>query len=248
MATQPLRILYPAAKSAGLALVVGLSSLYAPKCLAQVVQLPTVRNFSYSGSALVPDGGTMSLGGVSRSATGRVNRGGVAPLSSAARGGRLGGSSLTASVQIIDLRALDEAILSSNAVIDRKDPPPLSLDSPGGDQGRAFLGGLDKAPYSGITRAHADPGAWQRALGGVVSEQPGTHSTLAEADVRFYLARGKQAEQVNRLSSARVYYRMAIEAMTPDMVERYHAVVERRKQEAAARAEAEKSRTGVKSF
>lgn len=39
------------------------------------VQLPTVRNFSVQTAVSVPDGGAVSLGGISRSAEGRVSRG-----------------------------------------------------------------------------------------------------------------------------------------------------------------------------
>ena len=43
--------------------------------LGLTVQLPTVRNFSVQTAVSVPDGGTVSLGGISRSAEGRVSNG-----------------------------------------------------------------------------------------------------------------------------------------------------------------------------
>ncbi len=77
---------------------------------AQVVQLPGQHAFSSSGSVLVPDGGTADLGGIGRSSQGSVQSG-FGPLSNRASGSSRGGSTMSVSVRIIDLEALDEAIL-----------------------------------------------------------------------------------------------------------------------------------------
>ncbi len=71
---------------------------------SQVVQLPSVRNFSYSGGALVPDGGSASLGGNMYASSGSVSRG-WGPYSTRASGSTFGTSTSSVSVQIIDLRA-----------------------------------------------------------------------------------------------------------------------------------------------
>lgn len=70
------------------------------------VQLPTFNTFRYSGSVLVPTGGSTSLGGVSRSASGRTSRRG---------GGRgfgenVGHAGAQAHVTIIDNDAIDRQI------------------------------------------------------------------------------------------------------------------------------------------
>ena len=51
----------------------------------------------------------------------------------------------------------------------------------------------------------------------------------AEDDVRFYLAEGKNAESAGRMQAARVYYRMALQAMTPEIKARYAKVLEKHK-------------------
>ena len=78
---------------------------------AQVVQLPSQHVFGSSGSVVVPDGGTADLGGIGRSSQGSMQSG-FGPLSNRASGGAVGGSSMSVSVRIIDLEALDEAILA----------------------------------------------------------------------------------------------------------------------------------------
>ena len=56
--------------------------------LPSTVQLPVFRNFIYQGAVKVPDGGTMSMGGVNRSAEGSISRGvpGVSGLPGLGRG------------------------------------------------------------------------------------------------------------------------------------------------------------------
>tara|TARA_R110002049_G_scaffold4601_5_gene32004 strand:+ start:15725 stop:16273 length:549 start_codon:yes stop_codon:yes gene_type:complete len=73
----------------------------------QVVQLPSISTFSYSGSVVVPDGGTAFLGGNRASSSGVTRNGGL--------GNQLGSSQSVsqASVKatIIDLDEMDRAIL-----------------------------------------------------------------------------------------------------------------------------------------
>lgn len=81
---------------------------------AQTVQLPSIRQFSYSGSVLVPDRGSASLGGVRSSSTTSSTRGfpglgrlpgGVSRSSQSSAGG------VSVSATIIDLDELDRQIL-----------------------------------------------------------------------------------------------------------------------------------------
>ena len=52
-----------------------LAGLLAGTANSQVVQLPSVHNFSYSGGAWVPDGGSASLAGNSYARSGSVSKG-----------------------------------------------------------------------------------------------------------------------------------------------------------------------------
>ncbi|MDB4694874.1 hypothetical protein OAF47_00235 [bacterium] len=77
--------------------------------LPSVVQLPSLHTFSYQGSVLVPDGGTTSLGGVMRSASGYNHRGwnrGYGSVNST--------SNASVSVRIIDLAEMDRQILGGS--------------------------------------------------------------------------------------------------------------------------------------
>ncbi len=77
--------------------------------LPSVVQLPSFHTFSYRGSVLVPDGGTTSLGGVKRSATGYNRRGwnrGYGSVNST--------SNASVSARIIDLAEMDRQILGGS--------------------------------------------------------------------------------------------------------------------------------------
>lgn len=73
---------------------------------AQTVQLPSISYFSYSGSVLVPAGGSTSLGGVSRSSMGRSSRG----FGNRAIGSNFGHAGARAHVTIIDNDAIDRQI------------------------------------------------------------------------------------------------------------------------------------------
>jgi len=65
---------------------------------------------------------------------------------------------------------------------------------------------------------------------------------VAEADIRYFLARGAEAEQANHIVAARVYYRMAVEAMTPELIQRYQQILaEREAEEAQQRAAADQA-------
>lgn len=71
------------------------------------VQLPSFSRFTYSGSVLVPTGGSTSLGGVSRSSSGVSSRGFGG---GSALGGSMSHSGARAHVTIIDNDAIDRQI------------------------------------------------------------------------------------------------------------------------------------------
>lgn len=98
---------------------------------AQVVQLPTFRQFSVGTTVVVPDRGAAYLGGVSRRRAASSSHGfpGLGPLSrNRSFGVETGGSHASVTATIHDFAAMDRALLGTA-------PPPLSED----DRKVAFL-------------------------------------------------------------------------------------------------------------
>lgn len=228
---------------------------------AQIVQLPSLHTFSSSGSVLVPDGGTALLGGSSYARQGSTSSG-FGPLSNQATAGSAGGSTLSASVQVIDLEALDRAILAGAAPrttmaadtsVTGGPAPALASGeavtggqaaSPGTDDSRAasrrsrlnsrFEDSTRQLSANATERVGADPSKWQRVLSG--SGTPTVVNTsMVESNVRYYVELGQQAEKSGSVQAARVYYRLARQAMTPELVSQYETVLRVRAAEAAAR-------------
>lgn len=81
------------------------------------VQLPSLRTFSVQTAVMVPDGGTMSLGGVSRSAEGRSSAGipGLRgrPFRNSAIGRSTSSSRAIVKTRIISQRELEEDLLAT---------------------------------------------------------------------------------------------------------------------------------------
>ncbi len=221
---------------------------------AQVVQLPSSRSLNYSGSVSVPDGGTAALGGISGSSYGS-NRGGWGPYSSRSSASSAGGSSLSASVQIIDLAALDEAILAGDVSHSADPRRPDSAVTSNSTSSAADSDGSSAMTASAATsratsqhatyltdtpsmRIGADPGKWQRVLAGD-GDQLGRNPTLLESDIRYYLKQGESAEKSGSLMAARVYYKMARDLMTPELIQRYERIVAQRQLAEEARIKAE---------
>lgn len=75
------------------------------------VQQPVLQDFSVETTVTVPDRGSTLLGSVRSSAAGRTSYG-FGPLRNTARGSSQTGSSVTTSVYIHDLRAIDDALLA----------------------------------------------------------------------------------------------------------------------------------------
>ncbi len=100
--------------------------------LAQAVQLPTFNSFSASTTVLVPDRGSVSLGGVSSASSGRTQRGvpGLAGLGRPFNNVGIGNSTTAAnariSAHIHDFEALDQATLAAGAAQVAADGKPGS--------------------------------------------------------------------------------------------------------------------------
>lgn len=216
-------------------------SISANNLRAQVVQLPVIQQFSMSGGALIPDGGTAYLGGNSYSSSGSVSRG-ISPFNqNRTFGASSGMSSMSATVQIIDLAAMDEAILNSNVpsrVIAQNNRSLAVSDSAAtdADKARKFL-----SSYSKITTARDGDPSYRdnQTASGFRGSTPPVDPSLAESNVRHYIKMGMEAEAANRIQSARVYYKLAIESMTPELMDRYQRVLaerEKAEKEKAAKA------------
>ena len=84
---------------------------------AQVVQLPSIRQFSYRGSVLVPDGGSTYLGGNRSYASGSRSRGlpGLPAVPGSQFGNSTTASGLSVSATIIDHEAIDRQIRGQDA-------------------------------------------------------------------------------------------------------------------------------------
>ncbi|MFK7734735.1 MAG: hypothetical protein AB8B50_01820 [Pirellulaceae bacterium] len=231
--------------------IIGLCSLFAiGSAQAQVVQQPVVRNFSYTGSAWVPDSGTGFLAGNRSARSGSTSRG-IGPYAPRAIGSSRIGSRVSVSTTIIDLDALDEALLNqrtSNASAGAggggTNDPAASASSSSANKPR--LAGLSRkivtttGPLAGSKSVQTrDANAYLRALKGhSAGLRPAATQSQLEEDVRFYLTQGQKAEKAGSLIAARVFYRMAMESMTPEMLARYQRVLEERKQKIAERKNA----------
>jgi hypothetical protein len=233
---------------------------------AQVVQLPVIRNFSVSGGAIVPDGGTTSLGGVGYAA-GQTTTTGWGPFSTRAGSSMRGSTSANVSASIIDLAALDEAILaqaglrpvSSGVAAGNSAPGPLA------PQGAAVAG--SRAAATSVTsRAVASAAAyrdrsaspqqrgtvergWTQTLAGP-GPSPETQLAVLQADenLSYYLYRAREADQAGRRLAADVYHRLALEKMSPTLREEYFRTVERRQLEALEKEKENIRRAGSMKF
>ncbi len=184
-------------------------------CMAQVVQLPAVSNFSVNTTVSVPDQGTASLGGVGRSSYGRTTRG-FGPLGSTARGGQVGASSMSVTATIIDLAAMDEALLNLAAEQKAKIP---SNHTPR-HVGTKIVNTLTPHHYErDMTQRTVPPQPydWMRALGPQTDDMIGQAESRVRdgTNVRFFMEKAAQAKAAGRTAAAEVYYNMALERMTP---------------------------------
>lgn len=194
--------------------------------VAQVVQLPAVSNFSYSGSVSVPDGGTAALGGTGYSAGGSRSAGGFVPSNRASSVGTTA-SGASVSATIIDLQSMDAALLAE-AEQRRVQAPTRYSPKPTGDpiistthESRSDDLGLrplarpwGRDPFgSDIDSSRTIPPDYAGGSGAVHDEQ----------EIRHFMERAQQAQSLGRFASAEVYYRMALSRMTPAQRERLAA-------------------------
>ena len=205
---------------------------------AQVVQLPTVRNFSYSGGASVPDHGDAYMGGSALRRSSSTSSG-AGPLANRSTSSQGGGSSLSVSATIIDLQAMDEAILKQP--IDA--PPRATTNYAPRSTGTPVMNTLTPYLYGQragrASTAANDPNAWQMALSApVATRESGSRVARDDSEVRFYMLKTQQATASGRNAAARVYYQMAYDRLTPEQRTRLQEI-QRRANELAQQASAE---------
>lgn len=178
----------------GIVLIAISATISATVAQAQVVQLPVVRQFGVTTTVMVPDGGAAHMGGVRRAAEGQVSRGN--PLlpgrlgSNRAIGREFSTSDAYAVVRIIDFKELDRMTLSAAS------PDEIALLS-------------DKA--AGITdtiRKNRLNDAGASSLAELRSKRASVDAEKLAA-IRQQLSKAQAFEQDGRLSSAKLYYRLA---------------------------------------
>lgn len=115
-------------------LAFGLCPLAVSAQAPSVVQLPSISTFAYSGTVVVPDGGSTSLGGVNRSASGSTRRG-----LNRAFGSSLNRSHASVSATIIDNDEIDRQLLggSKEEFLRRSQPKQQTVDP--SEQGKALV-------------------------------------------------------------------------------------------------------------
>lgn len=205
-----------------LLLSLAITSLWITCCQAQVVQLPAVGSFGVNTTVSVPDQGTASLGGVGRSSYGTTSRG-AGPMANTARGGNSSATMASVSATIIDLAAMDEALLNMPA--GNKNVPNYATRS----QGTKIVNTLTPHNYHrDIKRREAPPlpYEWMAALG----PQGNDHFDSAEnkvrdgSNVRYFMEKSAAAHAHGHDAAARVYYKMALDRMTPAQQQRMEEI------------------------
>jgi hypothetical protein len=220
-----------AAMALVLAPVVGLG-----RAQAQVVQLPTVQSFGMTGAVSVPDQGTAVIAGNRRLRTGSTTRG-VGPLASRSATSQAGGTSVSVSVDVIDLQAMDQAILDQASI----DTAQMAANYNARGTGTPVVNTLTPHLYAQRVERKpirsVDPNAWQIALGDPGSASIGVANAMVndDSEVRFYMLRAHEALSAGHTAAAKVYYRLAYQRLTPAQQARLQQV-QQAADEAAAKA------------
>ena len=174
----------------------------------QTVQLPTVRNFSVQTTVGVPDQGSTLLGSSPSYRWGGVSRGGIP--NQRGLGGGFSVPSARAHVTIIDLDALDEAILavaSSNSLADHRRGRPqgiasLPTTSSNAATSKPPLGSRD------LSMSKMTPPAYAYMA---LLNHPNDTQLQSDilGDVSHYLGLAKTARSGGRWSSVQLFYEQA---------------------------------------
>jgi hypothetical protein len=164
---------------------------------ATTVQLPTVSQFTIQTTVSVPDGGTMSLGGISRGAEGSITRG-FGPLRNRALGGSRTASGVSISARIIDHAEIDRAILAAAAGRDKATDAVTA-----------------KAESLSKSIGHAPPPTSVAAIRAAAT----TEADRESRELTDLFTKGQAAEKENKPGAAKVYYQMVARRATGDLKE-----------------------------
>ena len=197
------------------------------------VQLPTVSSFSASTSVLVPDRGSLLLGGVDRVSDGLSSRG-VPGASHLPGGNRLfrnqalgrdaSHSSARASVWIHDFQAMDEALLAEASALRRDRQLDTSQSATGSfDAVRRNRDARSSMARSEHHRVNSRPTELEERAEAVESvaeirRQRAREQERADAEARELLKQGDQAMADGKPGVARIYYQMAQRRSTGPIV------------------------------
>jgi hypothetical protein len=179
---------------------------------AQVVQLPTFHQFTVSTTVVVPDRGSMVIGGIDRARESQVFAGPrwLGPLRSRGFGRELSSTRAGVSATIIDHHEMDEALLSIGGGREPSSPEALLLSARiARETGRATppLGSVEEITQARLAR-----------------EAAATSARQAEAEQFFQ--RAITLEQEGKASTARIYYQMALRRADDSLHQRITARID----------------------
>jgi hypothetical protein len=182
---------------------------------AQTLQLPTTSQTSINTTVEVPDGGTIQLGSMGRAGGYSGNR--LSTLHNMqTRGRHVTGSGNSVTATIIDLDALDEAILAQ--------PTPPGFVPPYHKDRQALTG--RHHPATNFRKLSELPGAWMQALAGDPSLDPNmVPKADVASDIVVLMEQATRARQQGRIAAAEVYYRMVLERLPPRVLDQVEAKV-----------------------
>src|SRR5262245_24308417 len=156
----------------------------------QAVQLPTFHFFSLSTTVSVPDGGDAAFGGISRSSSGRFDRGVLGlpsrPFDNVATARGTGAGSVSAGATIHDFEAMEKALEGAGG----------GAQGAGG-QGRGEIVRMPKsdAPVQSIA---------------AIRGQQASEDAAKEREAAAALARGRQLLAEGKTSVAKIYLQTAV--------------------------------------
>jgi hypothetical protein len=187
---------------------------------AQVVQLPTFRFFGLSTTVSVPDRGSAYLGGVSRSAMSRSERG-VPILSRVPVAGRAFGnraiashtetSGASVSAYIHDFEAMEDELLGrTGGLVNRAAP------SSRGGFGNANVAARTSSPSRRSSPALQRPDAGRMSVAELRRQQE-QHGHAAQAAARRDFERGRELLSAGQSGVAGVYLQRAAKAADAEL-------------------------------
>ncbi len=196
---------------------------------AQTLQLPTFNYTTVNTTVSVPDGGTMSLGGVSRASSGSSSRG-LPLVGKVPYGNRLfnnqgigqsrGASNFSVTATIIDHAELDEMVLGEAARRTARGDSPLRLGAaPSAEHCRGLeLAGHIAAQPEWLPAGEVEPAREPavESLAEVQQRNEAARATRAREALNYY-EKATALEAEGKSGAAKVYYQMAARRAEGDL-------------------------------